>query len=154
LGGLTTATFQPRVEPDRPIFWLTPAPASEFALPQDVLGGMYVWGSSMHDPSRCIGDLLSAPQWESAVRKLRLSARQAQVTRAVLMNLTVRDAAKQLGLRPDTVKTYLKRCYQRLDVNSRLQLAMRVVGAAVQNDSVAMPGDTRAGGLRPQLRHH
>jgi DNA-binding NarL/FixJ family response regulator len=87
-------------------------------------------------------DALGLPtgeDWDRVVRQLRLSCRQAEVTHALLCNMTVPEAAAALGLRPDTVKTYLKRTYQRLDVTSRVELAICIMAAA-------QPGPRRPAG--------
>jgi len=63
--------------------------------------------------------------------------------------MTIRGAADELGLRPDTVKTYLKRTYQRLEITSRVELAIRIM-AALQDVGATRPGDTRPGGLQPE----
>ena len=85
-------------------------------------------------------------EWTRVAHHLGLSARQADVVHLLLSSMTIRAAADELGLRPDTVKTYVKRTYQRLEVTSRVELAIRVLVAAADID--ARPGDTRAGGLR------
>ena len=85
--------------------------------------------------------------WTRVAHHLGLSARQADVVHLLLSSMTIRGAADELGLRPDTVKTYLKRTYQRLEITSRLELAIRIMSAAADIDARA--GDTRAGGLHP-----
>jgi DNA-binding NarL/FixJ family response regulator len=87
-------------------------------------------------------------QWTRVAHHLGLSARQADVVHLLLSSMTIRGAADELGLRPDTVKTYLKRTYQRLEISSRLELAIRILAAAADLD--AGTGDTRAGGLNPE----
>jgi DNA-binding CsgD family transcriptional regulator len=95
--------------------------------------------------------LPSGEEWDRLMQQLRLSARQAEVVRALLEDMTVDAVARQLGIRPDTVKTYLKRSYRRLKVRSRVQLALRIMSASIER-TVAPPGDTRPGGLRQVRR--
>ena len=85
--------------------------------------------------------------WTRIAHHLGLSARQADVVHLLLSSMTIRGAADELGLRPDTVKTYLKRTYQRLEITSRVELAILILTAAA--DIGTCTGDTRAGGLNP-----
>ncbi len=107
----------------------------------------------MDRPAEWVCTLPSGEEWDRLTQQLRLSARQAEVVRALLEDMTVEAVATQLGIRPDTVKTYLKRSYQRLKVRSRAQLALRIMSASIER-TVAPPGDTRPGGLRqlPRVR--
>jgi len=105
------------------------------------------WGTEVTERRTAIGTLPTGDDWLRVVRWLNLSSRQAEVVRALLCNLTVAETAETLGIRPDTVKTYLKRTYQRLEVKSRVELAIRVMAAA-QIEAATPSGDTRAGGLR------
>lgn len=101
----------------------------------------------MSERRGAVRGLPTGDEWDRVVRLLRLSCRQAEVIHALLRNMTVLEAAAALGIRPDTVKTYLKRTYQRLEVTSRVELAICIMAAA-RSGPVALPGDTRAGGLR------
>jgi DNA-binding CsgD family transcriptional regulator len=109
----------------------------------------------MDDRLEWVCPLPSGEEWDRLTQQLHLSARQAEVVRALLEDMTVDGIARQLGIQRDTVKTYLKRCYERLHVKSRVQLALRIMSASTElamsastERAAPPPGDTRTGGLR------
>lgn len=54
----------------------------------------------------------------------RLSARELQVVRLVARGLTNQQIADELVLSPETIRTYLKRLFAKLDVPDRTRLAV------------------------------
>jgi DNA-binding NarL/FixJ family response regulator len=56
-----------------------------------------------------------------------LTAREEQVVALVADGLTNREIAGELGLREDTIKTYLFRIFDKLGMSSRVELALYVV---------------------------
>jgi DNA-binding CsgD family transcriptional regulator len=64
-----------------------------------------------------------------ALRALGLTAREAEVARAVIRGTTASDTAAQLGISPHTVLHHLRRVYEKLGVSSRAELALRLAGA-------------------------
>lgn len=61
------------------------------------------------------------------VDPLRLTARERQLVRAVIDGCTNREIAARFGLREQTVKNQLSVLFQKMDVSSRLGLAMYAV---------------------------
>jgi two-component system, NarL family, response regulator DevR len=57
----------------------------------------------------------------------RLSPRERQIVAAVARGLNNRDIAAAAGIAPQTVKNHLSSIFQKLDVRSRLQLAVLVL---------------------------
>lgn len=66
--------------------------------------------------------------WQKITQALGLSAREAQIVLGVFDDKKELAIAKDLGISPHTVNTYLQRLYKKLDVTSRVQLVVRVVG--------------------------
>jgi DNA-binding CsgD family transcriptional regulator len=64
--------------------------------------------------------------WRCLARKLKLSDREIEIARAVLKDQTERAIARRLGISPHTVHTHLERLYRKLQVSSRLELAVRL----------------------------
>jgi DNA-binding CsgD family transcriptional regulator len=69
---------------------------------------------------------LPQPTWDSLVRRLGLSPREAEVVRGIMEDRSERSIASQLGLSPNTVHTHLVRLYHKLGVGSRTGLVVRV----------------------------
>ena len=59
-------------------------------------------------------------------RRYRLSAREAQVAELVLQGFRNRDIAAALGITPATAKKHLTRIFEKVGVDSRVQLANRL----------------------------
>lgn len=55
-----------------------------------------------------------------------LTEREKQVARRVSAGESNKQVAQALGIRPDTVSAHLKRIYQKMNVQSRIQLAARL----------------------------
>lgn len=65
-----------------------------------------------------------------------LSARERQIVAAVVRGLSNRDIAAEAGIAPQTVKNHLSSIFQKLQVKSRVQLAV----LAIQRGLVDPPG--------------
>ncbi len=66
--------------------------------------------------------------WQSLRESLRLSPREVEITQYVLAGEKGGNIAESLGISRHTVDTYLRRLYTKLDVSSRQQLILRVLG--------------------------
>ena len=82
---------------------------------------------------------LPEPSWQSIVRSLGLSDREAQVAGLILGDGSCETAmAASLAISPHTVHTHLERIYRKLRVTSRSQVVSRIFqvyvnqGAATQ----------------------
>jgi DNA-binding CsgD family transcriptional regulator len=73
---------------------------------------------------------LSPEQWERAAARLRLTARQAEVMRAVCQGASNKKTAKMLGVSALTVKKHLENIYLALGVTSREEAIMRLLSAS------------------------
>jgi DNA-binding CsgD family transcriptional regulator len=98
-------------------------------------------------------DVLRDREWLQLVDYLRLSPREAEITRAILRNQKVSAIAEQLALSPHTVHTYRERLYRKLRVASALELVAAVFSAHV---TLSRPPVTKAengsSGPRPPAR--
>ncbi|OYO01080.1 two component transcriptional regulator, LuxR family [Propionibacteriaceae bacterium ES.041] len=66
--------------------------------------------------------------------RARLSERELQVTRLIASGRSTQQIATELYLSPETVRTYLKRLFAKLDVSDRTQLAVLAVEAGLLHD--------------------
>ena len=65
-------------------------------------------------------------EWHSLATALALSPRECGIVRSVFDGASEKDTARDLGLSPHTVHTYLWRIYRKLHVQSREELLVRV----------------------------
>lgn len=67
--------------------------------------------------------------------KFRLNSCQVSVVRLLCQGRTEPAIAKELDLSLNTVKTYVKRLYSKLDVHNRVQFLNAIIDGAPANDS-------------------
>lgn len=72
--------------------------------------------------------LLPPDAWHQLQTALRLSPRELQIMRCIFGDEKRTAIAHRLGISPGTVNTYFQRLYSKLQVASRPQLIVRVVG--------------------------
>lgn len=70
---------------------------------------------------------LSTEIWELAQREMQLSPQQLKIVELILMRKTDRQIASALGLMVPTIRTYLQRIFQRLEVSDRLELVLHIL---------------------------
>ncbi len=73
-----------------------------------------------------LGDLLSQAEWIFVQEELGLSSQQAQVVKCLLQAKGDKQIARELGISMATVRTYMSRLFQKLDVNDRVELVLHV----------------------------
>lgn len=69
---------------------------------------------------------LTGAQWHLIAETLTLAPRQLQIVQAVFDGLDERHMATELGIAKGTIHTYTQRLYQKLGVNCRCELIVRV----------------------------
>ncbi len=70
---------------------------------------------------------LRKEEWQQVRDELELSPRETQVAQLIVDDdLTDHAIGRKLGLRPGTVRTYIQRLFQKLDVHSRCALNTRI----------------------------
>lgn len=82
---------------------------------------------SAKNPSNPGRGLYLASTWEALRGALRLSQRELEIAQAVFDDASEAEIAEVLDISVHTVHTYLKRLYQKLGANSRVQLVCIVV---------------------------
>ncbi len=70
--------------------------------------------------------------WKSLGESLRLSPREVEIIQFVFADEKDGNIAGSLGISRHTVDTYLRRLYAKLNVSSRPQLILRVIGEYFQ----------------------
>ena len=79
---------------------------------------------------------LPEPSWQSIVRSLGLSDREAQVASLILGDGSCETAmAASLAISPHTVHTHLERIYRKLRVTSRSQVVSRIFQLYVNQEA-------------------
>ena len=79
---------------------------------------------------------LPEPAWQSIVRSLGLSDREAQVAGLILGDGSCESAmAASLSISPHTVHTHLERIYRKLRVTSRCQVVSRIFQLYVHQEA-------------------
>ena len=65
--------------------------------------------------------------WQAIGSALGMAPRELEIIRQVFDDRSESRIARELGISPHTVHTYLERIYYKLNVASRVQLVVRVV---------------------------
>ena len=78
------------------------------------------------DPALAGQALLAEHTWDLLKLSLKLSDRELQIVKAIFDDKKETAIAADLEISPHTVNTYLQRLYQKLSVNSRAQLIVRI----------------------------
>jgi DNA-binding CsgD family transcriptional regulator len=73
-----------------------------------------------------LGPLLTEEQWLRVARRLAVSPRELQIVKLVFEDESEKTIAKQLGISLHTVHAHLKHLHQKLGVQSRVGLVLRV----------------------------
>jgi DNA-binding NarL/FixJ family response regulator len=67
------------------------------------------------------------PEWDACVEALKLSPRQTAIVRLILRGKKDKEIAAETGLSKHTVRTYLKRVFDRFDVSDRTALVFQIL---------------------------
>lgn len=76
-----------------------------------------------------------ATTWKRVVELLGLSPQQARIVERLLCGMCDKQIALDLGLSVPTVRTYLGRIFDRLGVDDRVQLILRIFAEARKSAS-------------------
>lgn len=96
----------------------------------------------MATPSKAAAAILStAPPlpmerclWQSVVKDMRISKRQAEVAELMMRDLTVRQIVIVTGLKEGTVKDYQKRIWRRIGCNGKTRMVLHIMTLALQKN--------------------
>jgi DNA-binding NarL/FixJ family response regulator len=84
--------------------------------------------AGLPDPASPLAPLVwSDAEWRAMADRLKLSGRELQIVRGILDGRKEPCLARELGISTHTVHSYLVRLYLKLGVNSRMELAMRIM---------------------------
>lgn len=73
--------------------------------------------------------------WREVADALALSPQQARIVELILQGKQDKDIAADLKLSVPTVRTYLKRVFDRVGVGDRIQLVLRVFALALERQA-------------------
>lgn len=74
-------------------------------------------------------ELFSDGEWARTQQKLGLSPRQAQIIRLVLQGRTDKQIAQELKISRATVRTHMRRLFDKFDLNDRLELTLLILAS-------------------------
>ena len=73
---------------------------------------------------------MSQSTWQAIAKTLAFSPQQTRIVELILRGRQDKEIAAELGLSVPTVRTYLKRIFDRSDVSDRLSLVLRIFAMA------------------------
>jgi DNA-binding CsgD family transcriptional regulator len=79
---------------------------------------------------------LTDGDWQAIVLRLALSARESQIARLVLDNVSDDNIAGHLSISPHTVHAHILRLHRKLRVHARHQLIIRLFNAYVLSSAL------------------
>ena len=79
------------------------------------------------DRQQPLSDLFTLDQWRVLARECQLTKRQVDVAKAICRELSNREIAAELGLAYDTIRMHVRELLNRLAVQSRLGVPIRLV---------------------------
>lgn len=82
--------------------------------------------------------LLSEQQWLYVQRRYHMSTRELQVAELVCRGFSNKEIAKNLKIRPGTVKTHLRNVYRRIHVKNKIALLLKLVDAGTKFSAKAV----------------
>lgn len=72
-------------------------------------------------------DAISVEEWEFLRRSLDLSLLQTEIVRRLFQGKSCQEIAREMAIRPRTVRTQVDRLYRTLGVSNRLQLVLHML---------------------------
>ena len=76
--------------------------------------------------------LLGEKQWSYLQKRYHMTPRELQVAELICQGFSNEEIAKDLKIKPLTVKTHLRNIYQRIHVRSKIAMLLKLVDAAVK----------------------
>ena len=83
---------------------------------------------SVFRPSRIT--LLKKEHWSFIQRHYSMSRREIQVAELICMGFSNEEVARDLKIRPGTVKTHLRNIYRRIRVRNKIAMLLKIVNQA------------------------
>lgn len=98
------------------------------------------------DPVYALPSFLSADAWQHIVAELHLSPQQARIVALILQGKQDKEIAAELHLNRYTIRTYLRRVFDRVELEDRMALVLRIFALCQDHsratDGVPLMGDT------------
>ena len=69
---------------------------------------------------------LTADEWRHIVHSLHLSPQQARIVSLILQGKQDKEMSAELGLNRYTIRTYLRRIFDRADLEDRMELVLHI----------------------------
>jgi DNA-binding NarL/FixJ family response regulator len=74
-------------------------------------------------------------RWQAMMQQLQLPPQQARIVELILRNYCDKQIASSMGLKVPTVRTYLRRTFDKLDVDGRMELVLKLFAASHSIDN-------------------
>ncbi len=87
---------------------------------------------------------LSDQEWVQVRQTLGLSPRQAEIVRHLLLGESDKQIAKELRISIPTVRTHLRRLFQKFELNDRVELILHIFGHVRENDARTLDAEHMA----------
>lgn len=81
--------------------------------------------------------LLKQEHWSYIKRHYNMSRREIQVAELICMGYSNEEVAKNLKIRPGTVKTHLRNIYRRIRVRNKIAMLLKVVNQATKFSAIS-----------------
>lgn len=72
--------------------------------------------------------LLDGSQWSYLSQRYELTPREVQIAELICQGLRQGSIARQLDIRPGTVKTHIRNIYRKVKVKNKISMLLRFVG--------------------------
>jgi DNA-binding NarL/FixJ family response regulator len=79
------------------------------------------------DPVYALPPFLSADAWQHVVESLKLSPQQARIVALILHGKQDKEIAAELRLNRYTIKTYLRRIFDRTGLEDRMAIVLHIL---------------------------
>jgi DNA-binding CsgD family transcriptional regulator len=104
------------------------------------------------DPVYALPAFLSPEAWQHIVAELQLSRQQARIVALILQGKQDKEIAAELKLNRYTIRTYLRRVFDRALLEDRMGLVLRILALCstrrvLAHADVPLTGDARRGSL-------
>ncbi len=88
--------------------------------------------------------LITPKQWRYIQRRCQISPRELQVAMLICRGFTNEEIAKNLRIKPATVKTHLRNIYRRIHVRTKIQMLLKFVEQLYISENNTRPAGSGA----------
>jgi DNA-binding CsgD family transcriptional regulator len=83
--------------------------------------------------------LVSDREWSQLTRSLGLTARQADIVQHLMLGESDKQIARELEISVPTVRTHLRKLFQKFGINDRVELILHIFAYLRQNVTISSP---------------